>query len=965
MLKIGAAIGLGALVLSMFGLPTSAEPVRMLQTVVVDVGTDGTINRMEVIDLTRGEGSGDESRDERGLDPSARASGLPVSVQTSYRTGDAVGVDLEDVAGSEDPLTVSVNVTNQTGRVETIEVTDRFTGDAVKEEVVVTTPLTVILSAVLPGDLGAAVDRSGTNASISRRGGDTLVQWGAVLAPPAVQGTATFDLQLRGGSEFEWKDVSLTVEQGVRSDFSVDRVVEEVFGGRAQADDGATIDTTETVTDRLGEIAAALRGINANLREDAATSGRELVTTLATSTDEIKGQVDGLRTEVAALLTQYESQATGQMTAASTTLASRVDEFIGRIGFTVGADGQLRPYPTPRDAASADTVTEIVGLVQELLIDGDPNDADTIVDLRTKLGQVVGEGADADCVGDPMPLLCEIDDLEQRFTTQTNETVAEVTTALGIDQQTGSTPIPAARAALSRATDEATDVRTDLLDIDGEVATVVDRLSEIGTGVGDTAVELQATEEDLDGIHAALIDVSTQLDVAGAEITEARNGLANARDGTVGGTESIAGRLADAENARGLLTEAVVELAVHLCDVPAGLIAELEAAGVVQPDEVDDAQTVIDAAIADVRDRLAQVDCGTDEVTAGLTSLLTLVESIDLGAIQSAADATVEQIDAVAADLDEASAAIDGADTQIDEIAGSVAEARDAITAAHEGLASDADDDSIIDLIDRAKLALDHADPDTKGVRQHIAELRTGIGTPGDVADRPTLFGALTGVGGAVTALEEAARTALDELQESLNELASDKRQNLDEATAAFLDEADRSLRSLRDQLGTIYGTLAEPTVGLSEDAAQTGRDLAGIADELRRTVDDLTGRTEASLTETSERLDAASRAVYLNLTGSAVPDTSQSGLGGGGYQGLLREHLASIDAEGVDLGTTMDATRGFSGVRHSRYIARLVRQAQQQAGVARLDTGTPFDGTVEEGSVVGTVFVYLLEEVG
>lgn len=980
-MKVGGAIVAGALVVGSFGLPSTAEPVRLLQTVVVDVASDGSIPSIEVIDLSRGQGSGDVSRHQRGLDPSARAGELPISIRTSYHRAGGVGTDLADVAGSDDPLTVRINVTNQTGRVEPVSVEDRITGRTITEDVMVVTPLTVILSAVLPGELGADIDRQETNGAISRRGDDTLVQWGAVLAPPAVQGTATFTLDLRGGSDFELKDMSLTVEQGVRPDFSVARVVEQVFGGTAQAEDGATIDVARELSSQLNDIEASLSLIQRAMRSDAEQNGRDLVGQLSTATEGLKAQIERLRSTVHATLDSFEGSSNAQLRTAASTLSSKVDAFIRAVGFIPGADGGLTPLSPPRDGQDAVTVVEIIGVVQERLYDDDPSD-DAIVDLATELSRIIGSGQSCNpgATG-AQPLLAVIDCLRTDLVADLGQRISGAKAGMGVGADPAGTSmaaLPVARRSVDAAEARAGAIKAALGDLLPSVDEVVGLLDAAVGDVDAATDDIEQARDQVDLLAAGLVAVGDQVEAIGAAADEAVVELAAARalvdDGDPGADPvSVADALAAAEAARGALVDAVATLAEDLCtQVPAALLDALDDAGVVDGAETAGATAAIESVIAELRARIASVDCqaADPEAEAGVDDLLALVEAIDLDAARAGGAAALGRLLAVEDELSTVTAGVDA----LLAPGGALAEAEGTVTAVgvHLALAREAlrgDDPSTATAsshLTEARHLLDAGLSPTPavrpGLRQLINTLVGATGTPGD--SMTNLMGDLSTADDRLLALDGDLAGELDDLERSLAELVEREAGRLRGSSLAFLAEARQRLRQARSELGTAVGPLREQSQELLGQAGTTRSDLDAIATEVTRTVRDLTGRTDVDLTATSSSLGASSSAVYRNLTGSPTPDLAVSGLAGGGYQGQLRNHLTRIGNEGDNIGTAVSSTSSFEGVRHTRYVARLLRQAQQAAGESRLGAQAPFDGKVEDGSVTGTVYVFRFEEI-
>ena len=192
-----AAVAAVAMTAAAAPLVLAQEPPReVLQTVAVDVGTDGTVFRLLSTDVARGDGGTDTTR--RSLDPVEHADELPVRVTTGYVHDGKVGTDLADLDGVDGLVEVDVTVQNTTLRPERF----RYDAAGVARDgyALVGTPLTVVASATLPkGSLArlrrpraGTTELHTTNGVISRQGDATTVQWASLLAPPRLSASTTF-----------------------------------------------------------------------------------------------------------------------------------------------------------------------------------------------------------------------------------------------------------------------------------------------------------------------------------------------------------------------------------------------------------------------------------------------------------------------------------------------------------------------------------------------------------------------------------------------------------------------------------------------------------------------------------------------------------------------------------------------------------------------------------------------------
>lgn len=1021
--SVGKAImGVGAVALTIGALgtpPASGAPVQLLQTVDVEVAADGSIPGIEVTDLSAKKGSDDTSSESRSLDPSEVASGLPVSVRTSYQLDGTSGTDLTDLKDKSGDLSIDVTVTNTTGKVQPITVTDALSGETVARQMMVTTPVTVILTAQLPEDLASQIDRdpTKTNAAVARKDGKTIVQWGAVLAPPAVAGSSTFSLHVQGG-KFRIEKMAMTVELGVQSDFSLDRIVGDVFGGSAQQDDSDAYATSDEVNRSLDGIALSLNAINTALTQDAVKGAKGIVQALADGRRELETQATGLRSAVESNLSRFSANTgtvtsqtgsaledsidttTGKfgefqagtdasLTKASNQLLDAVDKFNARIGF--GKD--LKPN-------GEGLLATIEDLQDALVQDPDP-DPLAVASLRDRIWALLGvsntafefdengnwQGAPP-CPVDPLPpaqepaeepLFCSIYRLKHLNQAQASalDSAANLVDpaitggkdGIGDAQDAVDNVVQALGAPGSANPDEVQGQITDLL------AALASARTAVTTGVGSDLTDAKAKLQELKATVASVETALTNATLASADARELITGpgqlfdLIGRLDGG-DGIESLAEVLgsasADATAARAELIARIDALATSVCasdQVPTDILDALKA-------DVGAGVTVTDdpAAVASIKETLeAKVRLFLDnEKCDGTTNP---VAADDLVAAATLTDLT--GANAKLATIVAKKAAIEGKlDTLDDELA-------DALGAS--GIIKiETEVDAVEQALDDAASSLD--DPGGSGVDQQLADLETFVADTLS-ATVETQRNALDGAGttdvtdllGDATETLETLREdlisddpndigILPQVQSTLDALISNRESRLNDSTRKALQDADAEIQALRQRL-------EQP----KEDLGALSKDLVAQAEAQRSALDrskvDLNRASNEVLASIVKRLrDTKLRLDQIQRDTEAATDLVQKQTD----EGLDQSEQAILDSTGsafLALTGTKTPDPNASTLSNSGYQGTLsTRLGQVSAEVQRLGgtnaLASKFKG-VRHAAYLANVFRAQQQELG
>ncbi|KAA1421750.1 hypothetical protein F0U44_05625 [Nocardioides humilatus] len=344
-----ALVGLLTSVQSLASPRAAAETDRLVQAVEVKVSSDGTVTSIASTSIS-GEGDEDPQTSGATFDPSETADDLPVRVLTSYRMGAEAGTDLEDLRGKAGRVVIDVTVQNTTVRPEFVEY---GTADGAREvPALIGSPLTVVGAVELDGGLSRVVsggpDGPSTNGVVSRRsGGGTSVQWATYLAPPRLAPSATFRL-VQDTPDFEPPTFDISVQPGLVTDVSIERLVNDVFGSGSTSVaelDAQTIELIDKVNLSLVDASTALSAVQLELDNTGKTLGSRTVAELRVSQAQVESELTGL----IAALEQLESQATSEFEAGGDTVSGLVAAVVDDLRATLG-DPRNPPAPlTPVD----------------------------------------------------------------------------------------------------------------------------------------------------------------------------------------------------------------------------------------------------------------------------------------------------------------------------------------------------------------------------------------------------------------------------------------------------------------------------------------------------------------------------------------------------------------------------------------------------------------------------------------
>ena len=317
------------------------NPTRVLQSVNVDLASNGSISAVNGTAISVDDATGGSSSADTAYIPGEVANDLPVRVSTQYRTAEKTGTNLEELAGYTGRIEIGLTVENLT--VAPNDVTFDVAGQSRTEPALVGAPMTIAASTVLPEvSPGAIVAESGsgaagTNGIVSASpDGETVIQWATLLAPPATSASTTLRL-VADVTDFATPSIDLAVQPGMSTDLSVDGVLASAFDTSPTSElalQRRTIDLIAEVNDVLSRAGSTITDVRGNLESTSQTLGVSTAAHLKESSDSLAGTLSGLKDQLGSLKTDLDSTVTGAETTTLAQLSQTVNTVDAMLGDT-------------------------------------------------------------------------------------------------------------------------------------------------------------------------------------------------------------------------------------------------------------------------------------------------------------------------------------------------------------------------------------------------------------------------------------------------------------------------------------------------------------------------------------------------------------------------------------------------------------------------------------------------------
>lgn len=1004
LIAVGAIVAILAILSVVFlTRPVAANEQFGLQTINVQMGTEGSVHAMTTASVTK-DANGTVTESAVVLDPTESVSQLPVRVQTSWWHDGSSGTDLSELDGKSGRFVVQVSVQDLTA--DATELSYETGGARYRQQALVGVPLTVVASATLTSgdrvvqvDDGDSEDARVTNGVLVETS-DTgrSVQWSAYLAPPMLSPTADFTLVV-DTQDFHAPDYDITVQPGLVTDPSVAALVDRAFGsdGYSARLEASTIQLVQQVNGSLIEALDFVDQVHVTLEQDVAQLGDQTYQELESSSQTVLSHLESTSTELESILASAEgglTQVGAQTHSGVTALARSLNDILGSTS--------LRPELT-------ETVINECAVTMPTLAEGQARTVASTVFLADAQLQAIAELFDSespvancrgalhalvlDTVGDPSALEGSAAQTVCRSTPTDERTVACTLWLARTTLTTDFTRLAVASEDVRANVDQlqVIELAGTLSGADGLAASLTElreRIETVGTDYGqvgsdlgiwarDTAALVQQARSNTEEARGHLVT----LRAAVGEVRSARDSLYDvlfATDGEVGGNltaivdaaqgiESVGSWFLGSDYATGL-TSLVDSMNaggdVCAADWASGLQADSTADQIVAAlDRLDEATCPAQGLAVATRDLVTGYAQTAETVTTMGTQAAAAQEALDgLSdgfAALDAAIADVETLTSEASSLESALAALsDGSSGTLPELANRVEEI--AALSAEGGDLHDLDS-----ALDEVVALITGIWPDDEV--QPLTDTATCAPVQPDVAEHSAAAGqAVVQLSNRLLCLEAGLVQRMDQLETQIDQAAV----STDAQFALTQDRTQGALDRASEQIDLLSDSLV---AGLTtQRAAATESSLAMIdasREQMRSEVDEILAaydlassqvlqqlsesmlRSAAQSTQVAQSLNQDFADLLANL-GSPDP-TSR-----GGMLGKLHSITTQVGETGSVLDSVGTTVTAYGNVRSGELRDIDLRAAQFVAAEDRLAEYRPFAGLDAD---LETVFVFQL----
>lgn len=891
-------------------IATAAEP-QILRTVDVSVAKDGSITAVRSTVISD-DGSGEVTTDAEDIAPVD--ADLPVRVQTTYRTADSSGADLEQLEGYSGPLTIDVTVQNTTVRPQLLSYNSG--GRGISEYALVGSPLTVVGAVTLGDGTRVITSAEGTNGVLSQREGGQAVQWSAILAPPQLAATATFRLVL-DVDDFEVPRFDLSVQPGLVTDPSVAGLLNSSFAAAPNSSRTmqlATLATIAGVNGALDQVGTSLEEIRAALAQSATSFGGNARTGLASANVALQQRLDLAVADLSDASVEVDST----IETARANGVTSLDASLREIQEVLGTAGPLGASAPPRSGAACAT-------------NGDLATSETLLGLLSSISS-------------------SLNAYSASTTTCRNQIVAALSSALGSEDERADPAVCEANTSQSAVCQ----VGRARQGVSAAAGVLRGLAAEVGTADAEAETALDAVEGTFTALGASVVGVRETLGALASQTTD---------DGSAAGDAlaAVATQLGSVRSdlvALQALTAATGDLAVGLETVAATAQDQLE---------------LIDTSSGLRSDLVGLLDlvCGPAADDASPDLLALLADVVGLGVCPEGAEDIGAQLDSVAEAWSEVAAVVgdgeDGLTSRLATINGSVTDLLADVDAAQVAL-DQATTAQVTDVFTALAGELTQLSDTVSAV---IGEPVAPGTTPTDCAPatQGTSFVSLDlawaaagcrldQVDGAFTAYVGQVRSTVDSTAGSLDSTAFSLLGSRNRATESVEIQLNALIGGLRSTAGNTLATGTEQIDQIDEQAeAASGAAGGALTSDLRSASQLLQrnlGVTQTNLAGTRQDLAAA---LTLVLEALGAP-TAADGSGGAGIIGSLGRNSA---AAGTSLAVVTEAA-GDTAAFQSRRVVDLgaLDRAQEQFRQASIrESEVTTAGVDASASSVVTVFTF------
>jgi len=318
---------------------------RALQNIDIRLSPNGTIQSADGR-VVRLDGASDAVTSETvSYSPEEIVDELPIRVTAHYRTADGSGADLREIVGYSGRVEIELVLENLTVVPE--EVSYDLGGEARTAPALVGTPLSIAASAALqnvsPGMVRFDPEpgRQSNGVVSSAEGGGSIVQWGAILAPPQTAAAMTMRL-VADVADFEAPAFSIAVQPGFHTDVSFSGAMDSAFDSGPDSELGMQQDMIALVADLndvLARAGATITEVRKNLDTTSGTLGVRASRRLAESSEQLVAELTALSSQITALGSGLE----GSVRDSTVEIHAELSRFMTTMNAMLGDTRAARP----------------------------------------------------------------------------------------------------------------------------------------------------------------------------------------------------------------------------------------------------------------------------------------------------------------------------------------------------------------------------------------------------------------------------------------------------------------------------------------------------------------------------------------------------------------------------------------------------------------------------------------------
>ncbi|WP_237234534.1 hypothetical protein [Rothia nasisuis] len=353
----------------------SVEASNVLQNVSVDLTSSAEVSKISSTVVSFDSASGASSSEENTYSLRDAVNELPVRVTTRYTTDSSSGNDLRDLEGYSGDVSIDITVENLTVQPQTL--TYDVAGTQKSKSVLVGAPLSVAASTTLTGIKPqniiseATVGGGSTNGIVSTNSdGDSVLQWGKILAGPGNSSTATFTVNLKA-EDLAVPEFAIAVHPGLSNDLTASGAVTSSFSNDQNSTMQLMQQTVDVVTEAneaLADAASTVADVRQNLNSTSESLKSSTIQELQQSSGQLTGQLQDLQEKLANLRTNLDESAQGSQEELIAQMQQTVDSlenFLGRQGEEVPApviDSQTCNFNVAQPANGSTVYSNMVQL---------------------------------------------------------------------------------------------------------------------------------------------------------------------------------------------------------------------------------------------------------------------------------------------------------------------------------------------------------------------------------------------------------------------------------------------------------------------------------------------------------------------------------------------------------------------------------------------------------------------------